>query len=86
MEQVFSILRACMAQDSSYSDRIASIRSSQVQQRARKIGILRAGETVSPLFLIFCFPLRLEVSLLFLDIKTKAEARDAAGSWKLRVS
>ena len=60
--------------------------SSQVQQRARKIGIRRAGETVSPLFLTFCFPLRLQVSLLFLNIKTKAAAvRDAAGSWKLGV-
>ena len=40
---------------------------------------------MSLLFLIFCFPLRLEVSLLFLDIKTKAKVRDAAGSWKLGV-
>ena len=34
---------------------------------------------------MFCFPLRLEVSSLFLDIKTKAEVRDAAESWKLGV-
>ena len=40
---------------------------------------------MSLLFLIFCFPLRLEVSLLFLDIKTKAEVRNAAESWKLGV-
>ena len=40
---------------------------------------------MSPLFSIFCFTLRLEVSLLFLDIKTKTEVRDAAGSWKLGV-
>ena len=46
------------------------------------IGIRRAGETVSPLFLTFGFPLRLQVSLLFLNIKTKAAVRDAAESWK----
>ena len=82
MEGVFSILRACMdeRQESSYSDR-----SSQVQQRARKTGIRRAGETASPLFLTFGFPLRLQVSLFFLNIKTKAAVRDAAGSWKLGV-
>ena len=42
------------------------------------------GNRVSFVF-VFFFPLRLEVSLLFLDIKTKAEVRDAAGSWKLGV-
>ena len=42
-------------------------------------------ETVSPLFLTFGFPLRRQVSLLFLVIKTKAAVRDAAGSWKLGV-
>ena len=52
---------------------------------ARKIGIFRAGETVSFVF-DFCFPLRLEVSLLFIDIKTKAEVRNAAESWKLGVN
>ena len=62
-----------------------SIRSSKVQRRARKIGIRRAGETVSPLFLSFGFPLRLQVSLLFFNIETKAAVRDAAGSWKLDV-
>ena len=31
------------------------------------------------------FPLRPQVSLLFLNIKTKAAVRDAAGSWKLGV-
>ena len=50
-----------------------------------KIGIRRTGETVPPLFLTSCFPLRLQVSLLFLNIKTKAVVRDAAGSWKLGV-
>ena len=41
---------------------------------------------MSPLFLTFGFPFRLQVSLFFLDIKTKAAAvRDAAGSWKLEV-
>ena len=40
---------------------------------------------MSLLFLMFCFRLRLQVSLLFLDIKTKAEVRDPAGSWKLDV-
>ena len=34
----------------------------------------------SPLFFTFCFLLRLQVSLLFLNIKTKAAERDAAGS------
>ena len=58
---------------------------SSTTERARKIGIRRAGETVPTLFLIFCFPLRLQVSLLFLNIKTKAAVRDAAGCWKLGV-
>ena len=42
------------------------------------------GNRVSFVF-AFCFPLRLEVSLPFLNIKTKAAVRDAAGSWKLGV-
>ena len=40
---------------------------------------------MSSLFLTFGFPLRLQVSLLFLNTKTKAAVRDAAGSWKLGV-
>ena len=88
MERVFSILRACMdeRQEPSYSDRIAvSALLKYNRERARKMEIRRAGEAVSPLFLTFCFPFRLQVSLLFLNIKTKAAARDAAGSWKLVV-
>ena len=40
---------------------------------------------MSTLFLTFCFPLRLQDSLLFLNIKTKPAVRGAAGSWKLGV-
>ena len=40
---------------------------------------------MSPLFLTFGFPLRLQVPLLFRNIKTKAAVRDAEGSWKLGV-
>ena len=43
------------------------------------------GNRVSFVVFYFCFPLRLEVSLLVLGIKTKAEVRDAARSWKLGV-
>ena len=93
MEQrVFSILRACMdeRQESSYTVTVLQhplFSSSTTEGEENRYSSCRAGETVSPLFLTFGFPLRLrlQVSLLFLNIKTKAAVRDAAGSWKLGV-
>ena len=84
MERIFSILRACMdeRQESSYSDRIAA---SALLKNNKGRGIRHTVEAVSRLFLTFGFPLRLQVSLLFLNIETKAAVRDAAGSWKLGV-
>ena len=85
MERVFSILRTCMDErrDSSYSDRIAVSALLKYNRGRRKIVIRRAGETVSPLFLIFCFPLRLEVSLLFstLKLRRRCAMRREVGSW-----
>ena len=91
IERVF--LRACMdeRQESSYSDRIAVsalLKSSTTEgEKNRKSSCW--GNHVSFVFDLrlsaFGFPLRLEVSFLFLNIKTKVAVRDAAGSWKLGV-